>query len=131
MTYCAEDYAKSETLSLRAQLALYLGHREAIAIDVAELRAHSREEIPAHYFVAIDSAMREEWRESGDEILEAGKLGLATATVQQFLDSGGPHPRACLALGSRVCLGSGRLAGPARTDDPRRLRPLTPHARSG
>jgi tetratricopeptide (TPR) repeat protein len=80
-------------LSSMAQVALQLRQPEEARAAVTLMLKKFPELMATHYYAAVIAAMDEHWVRAEDEILRAGKLGLDSAQVQRFLDSG-VHSRA-------------------------------------
>lgn len=78
---------------LVAQLSLELDKEQSFRDATKTLIARHPDLMPTHYFAAILAATDEDWVKAEDEIRQAESMGLDSATVQRFLDSG-VHSRA-------------------------------------
>lgn len=78
---------------LVAQLSLELDREQSFRDATKTLINKHPDLMPTHYFAAILAATDEDWVKAEDEIRQAERMGLDSATVKQFLDSG-VHSRA-------------------------------------
>jgi tetratricopeptide (TPR) repeat protein len=74
--------------ALVAQLSLDLEQKESFQSAVRTLKQKFPDEMPTHYFSAINAAWDEDWMTADSEIRKAEALGLPHEVAQQFLDSG-------------------------------------------
>jgi tetratricopeptide (TPR) repeat protein len=77
-----------DALLMQANLAIQLNNRQEFEEAVRRCRTKFPEHPATHYFCAIKAANEEDWILAENEIKRAGKLGLSSNTVDDFLASG-------------------------------------------
>jgi Zn-dependent protease with chaperone function len=93
LSLAVEANAKSSSAdvsypALVAQISLELERRDSFKAALATLKQKFPEQMPTHYFAAIDAAWGEDWITAESEIKRAEALGLPHEVARQFLDSG-------------------------------------------